>query len=321
MKKIQGFTIVELIVVIAIIALLATMSLLGWRAWQTGLAKNAVKSDLKQAAVAMESAKNLGSGYPTSLPSNYKGGSSVIVTYRSGDSSKYCIDAVSQKDPAVVYHIDTTQSKEPQLGTCASLLAVPASPNPVASGSSTTAITVTWTDVAGATSYEVRYGTGTPSTLAGCTGSPCTISGLTVNTTYNINVIASNASGSSPAAATSAITQIPAPSAAGVTYTTSRVKVGTEYYQRYVVTTSGGTCSIGSTEWKIGVTGGATPNWSSVSWQSSNTKTIDVPENGIYSPTDVTIFVKPRCISGSNATEGTPAYTYNGSGGGAGGSL
>lgn len=116
---------------------------------------------------------------------------------------------------------------------------------------------------------------------------------------------------------------VPAPSGSWTLgYTVSTVKVSGYDNERYVITASGSlSCSTGSLEWKLGVTGGASPSWSSVSWQASNTRTVDLPHNGIYSAFDVTIFAKPRCVSGTDFTEGSAQYVYRGSGGGAGGSI
>lgn len=105
-------------------------------------------------------------------------------------------------------------------------------------------------------------------------------------------------------------------------YTVSTVKVDGYDNERYVITASGSvSCATGSLEWKLGVTGGASPSWSSVPWQSSNARTVDVPHTGIYSAFDVTIFAKARCVSGADFTEGSAKYVYRGSGGGAGGSI
>ena len=68
----SGFTVIEMIVVIVIVGLLAGLVGLSWNSWRTSAAQKAVKSDLKLASVAMENAKNFGTGYPTSLPATYK---------------------------------------------------------------------------------------------------------------------------------------------------------------------------------------------------------------------------------------------------------
>ena len=325
LKSPQGFTIVEMLVVILVIGILVTLTVFGFRGWQQGLSKSQVKSDLQQAITAMESEKNFGEGYETRLPDTFKQSEDISVTYAWGDGTKYCIQGYNAKYPTEIYSVNSTLGKKAVLGSCSAAPFPPAAPSPSAVANSTTSITVSWPNVNGAASYAVRYGTGTPpSTLAGCSASPCTITSLTASTTYNISVTASNGFGPSTAGTTSVVTTspaIPAPSAAGITYTTSRVKVGADYYQRYNVTATGGACSVGSTQWKIGVTGGATPNFAGETWQAANTRTVDVSERGIYSPVDVTIYVKARCVSGANSTEGSAAYAYNGRGGGTGGSI
>jgi prepilin-type N-terminal cleavage/methylation domain-containing protein len=115
----RGFTIVELAVVIVVIAILATLVGVGWSGWRTSLAQKTVRSDVAVAGIAMENAKNFGNGYPTSLPTSYKSGKDVTVTYVSGDTQNYCIQGVSTIIGSVSYFIDTTNGKDPLLGTCA----------------------------------------------------------------------------------------------------------------------------------------------------------------------------------------------------------
>lgn len=319
----NGFTIVELMIIIVVIGILASVTVLGFRGWQQSIAKAQAKSDLQQLATAVNTQKNFGTD-TTFPPASFKGSEDVVVSRVWSGEGKYCVQAYSTNSPSDVFYIDSTQSKEPRAGNCPAAPFPPSSPSPSAVANSTSSITISWPTITNASSYVVRYGTSSPTTLASCSTSPCTVTGLAGGTTYNISVVASNSYGSSTAGTTSVVTTapaVPAPASSGVTYTTSRVKVGGVFYQRYVITTSGGACSVGATEWKMGVTGGASPSWSSVSWQSSNTKTVDVSETGIYSATDVTIFTRASCVSGANRTEGSPAYAYNGSGGGAGGAL
>lgn len=112
-----AFTIVEMMTVVAIIGVLASLAVFGWGSWQSNVAQSAVKSDLKAAASAMESAKNFSTGYPLSIPSSYKSGSAVTVTYASGSATTYCLQGQSVKVTTVRYYVSSSQST-PVAGTC-----------------------------------------------------------------------------------------------------------------------------------------------------------------------------------------------------------
>lgn len=114
----SGFTVVEMIVVIVIVGLLAGLVALSWNNWRTSAAQKAVKSDLKLASVAMENAKNFGTGYPTSLPATYEQGKDVTVTYMSGSATSYCIRGVSTIVASVSYIINSANGSEPVVGAC-----------------------------------------------------------------------------------------------------------------------------------------------------------------------------------------------------------
>lgn len=115
-SRFKGFTVVELTIAIAVIAILALVTIVGFGSWRSNIAKNEAQSDLKQLASLFESAKNFGSGYPTSIPASFKGSPNLTVTY-TGDATKYCIEARSKADGSVVYNVSNT-SKEPQIGSC-----------------------------------------------------------------------------------------------------------------------------------------------------------------------------------------------------------
>lgn len=77
--------------------------------------------------------------------------------------------------------------------TISTLPNAPAVPANVSASSTKTSVSVTWSAVSGATSYDVRFGSNTYNV----TGTYKTITGLTSNTSYTYQVRANNAGGSS----------------------------------------------------------------------------------------------------------------------------
>jgi len=118
--KSKGFTVVELIVIISVIGILASISVVGYGAWQKRTYENVVKSDLNSAVAALESARNFGSGYPTTLPSTFTPSENVtILGGGSTDSKTYCVQANSTKDTSIMWYVSNT-NKNPQAGNCLS---------------------------------------------------------------------------------------------------------------------------------------------------------------------------------------------------------
>jgi prepilin-type N-terminal cleavage/methylation domain-containing protein len=317
-SKKTGFTIVEMVVVVAIIGTLAAIGLIGWRTWQQSAAQRQVQSDIKQAAIAMDSAKNFSSGYPLALPNTYQSDSGVTVTYFGGNTNGYCIQAQSVRVTSVTYYIDSTRGGEPFVGTCSSSpnFALSAPGGVAVSALSSASIMVSWTNSANATGYTVRYGTASPTTIANCTSSPCTITGLAGSTLYRANVTATNSFTSAASGTVTATTPaaIAAPTAPSVTYTSSLKGGGSRTYN---ITASGGACTLpATTEWKFFITATqsgdpvALPNWNTVSWQTANTTTYTQVTNGFQAPGAVTVYAKPRCVNGVNSTEYSSYATY-----------
>ena len=115
---IRGFTIVELAIIITVIGILAGITVIGYGNWQDSVAKDAVESDLQMVATAMENAKNFSQGYPTSIPSTFKGSPNVTITYSSGSSGQYCIQGSYVSRPGVQYYVSSSDGKTPKPGTC-----------------------------------------------------------------------------------------------------------------------------------------------------------------------------------------------------------
>ena len=215
----NAFTVVELMVIIAVIGILATMSVLGWSGWQSSLAKNAVKSDLKQASTAMDSARNFNdTGYPTSLPSSYKSGPNVTITYVSGDADEYCIQGQSTKDSTVTFFINSAQSKEPQAGACSS--GGVSTPTVASATVNASTASLNWGAVSGATSYELHKKestTGTWDATVSTASTSYAFNGLQLGNTYNFQVRAVGAGGSSAWSATTTRVTVPTPTGLNVT--------------------------------------------------------------------------------------------------------
>jgi prepilin-type N-terminal cleavage/methylation domain-containing protein len=135
----RGFTIVELVVVIAVLGILAGITIVSYGAWRQEAARTEVQSDLTQVATAMKNARNFNGEYPTATPGSslpdelFKSNANVTVTYVIGSADSYCVEAVSNAESDVVYHIQTTGSTSgsPTAGECEGIPAP--SPNPTAS--------------------------------------------------------------------------------------------------------------------------------------------------------------------------------------------
>ena len=329
----NGFTIVEMIIVVVVIGLLAGLSTVGYKGVQVRASNTAMMADAVKVEEQLELAFSKANKFPDDLDSLEIKRTDPTVNFDytpSPTGLSYCLAIFSTNSSANAYTV--RDNKKISEGDCStwtpnetvakgpdSPVAPPASPpvapTPSFSSLATNELGVSWSNVSGATSYQVRYGTSSPTTVASCSSSTCTISGLNMNTTYYVNVTAINANGSAASSTINAMTRIPAPATASVTYTKSTYKAQLDTYRRYSVTASGGACSVGSTEWQINVSAvGYRSTWT---WASSNTKVVDINERGQYSPDDVTIYAKPRCVSGTNITNGNTAAAISGSGGAA----
>ncbi len=210
----RGFTIVELVIVIAVIAILASIVTVSYGGWKRNTQIKQVKSDLSQAASAMETAKNFGSGYPLgpSLPSTFTPSSGVTVTIDASTTvSAYCLNGTVASDATVLYYIDNAiAASGAQAGTCATRATNPSAPS-VPTGlaivsSTGSSISLTWTVVASATSYTASCASDnsfilgaqqTSSTSTVGSAVSATVSGLTPSSTFYCRVNATNSGGTS----------------------------------------------------------------------------------------------------------------------------
>src|SRR5690606_2638365 len=109
----QGFTIVELILVITVIAILATIVIVTYGNWRGETVATVVKSDLLNAASAMESAATFDNVYPADASSVYTSSEGSEVTGGAIGGANYC---VSITNSATSFFI--TKDKVPLPGTC-----------------------------------------------------------------------------------------------------------------------------------------------------------------------------------------------------------
>lgn len=335
-RKITGFTVVEILIVIVVIGILAGLSTVGYRGMQMRAANTTSMSDGSNAAEQIELAFLKAGKFPANEAelSSYAKDVNTDWEYTTNTgNTAYCLEIWNIQSGSK--HFTVRDDKTITEGTCTGWVPstgtpapeAPAAPSPTIASVTTNAFGVSWPAVPGATSYTVNYGTASPSSPAtGCVstaGTSCTISGLSPNTTYYVNVAAINSGGSTPSSQLSTLTRLPSPGATGVTFTVSTVKKADGYnYERYVVTASGGACSIGTIQWQTVVTGGNSAYWGGSAWVASNVQTHDVSHTGIYSAFDVTIYAKARCIGGSNTSaDSNTVQTFRGTGGGAGGSV
>ena len=207
-----GFTVVELIVVISIIAILATIVTLSFGAWRNSTIANQVKSDLINAASTMESARNFGTGYPLSLPTNFTPSENVEVVLAVAFSSEFCLEAqpVDNTSPDARFYLYSKLTTEgPKNGTCDDRpsVAPPEPPTPVtAIASSGTTAAMSWPSVVGATSYVAQCALDaafilSPKEVTAPSASGtinAVINGLTPTTTFFCRAKAVNDKGSSP---------------------------------------------------------------------------------------------------------------------------
>ncbi|MGV9001657.1 MAG: type II secretion system protein [Candidatus Saccharimonadaceae bacterium] len=114
MKK--GFTIVELIIVILVIAILASIVVVGYNGATKRAVEAGLKSDLKNTAIKLDSARTNQGAFPLILAAADKSESDgSVLTYQS-DGLTFCLSGTTKKTGGPTYHI--IQGGTVEAGVC-----------------------------------------------------------------------------------------------------------------------------------------------------------------------------------------------------------
>lgn len=119
-----GFTIVELLIVIVVVGILAGITYVGYNGIQKRATESVIKSDLAQAAKAIETHSlrrekgQYGASAPTVLPDSLKNSTDRPFRYFQRDGGGgYCADMGSSRNEDVSFYVDSTND-EPKTGVC-----------------------------------------------------------------------------------------------------------------------------------------------------------------------------------------------------------
>jgi len=113
-----GFTLIELLVVIIIIAILAAIAIPMYLSQREKGYIATMQSDLRNAAVAMESGYTTGSTYVLVVPTaeGYHQSSKVTLSVKTSTATSYCLQA-SYAGYAPTYRFQSSVGN-PELGAC-----------------------------------------------------------------------------------------------------------------------------------------------------------------------------------------------------------
>ena len=116
----QGFTLIELLVVMIIIGILAAIAIPTFLNQRNNGYNSAMKSDLKNAATAIESyAVDKGGVYTgaTAANTNFTQSSGVTVTYSNVSADDYCLTATHTGRPGKSFVYKKTNGVPAEVGT------------------------------------------------------------------------------------------------------------------------------------------------------------------------------------------------------------
>ncbi len=197
----KGFTVVELIVVIIVIGILVSVSIVGFSTWRKSVAEKEVKSDLNGVAAAMSNYRNFNEGYPTAPTFTGSGAlfeqsDNVVLTYVTGTNKTFCINGASSVNTAVKFYLNET-SPDAKTGSCP--LSAPMDLNVAVISS--TRLTLSWSGLVGASSYNWERSTASNFSANLVTGTVTSPTLATINlspdTTYYYRLKAVSSSGTS----------------------------------------------------------------------------------------------------------------------------
>lgn len=115
----SAFTLVEILVVVIIVAILAGVTITSYGLWRQDTAVTQVKSDLTQAAAAMENVRNFSdAGYPTTLPTTFTPSQDVTITYGNGTGNWFCLNGVSDMYPTEQYRYKSDDNPSITKASC-----------------------------------------------------------------------------------------------------------------------------------------------------------------------------------------------------------
>jgi len=119
-KNINGYSLLELIVVICIIGIISSIAVISYSGWKRSTTFTQLSSDLNSVSTAMESARTFNNIYPLTIPSTFTPSRSVTLSGggRVGGKS-FCIQAVSANYPTLIYSIDSSDGNmQVKSGAC-----------------------------------------------------------------------------------------------------------------------------------------------------------------------------------------------------------
>lgn len=102
----KGFTIVELLIVVVVIAILAAVTIVAYNGIQQRAVLSTIKSELTNAAKAIELAKVETDTYPTTLPQSVPQSSTTSLSL-SQVSNGFCINGIAKNNQAIQWRYES----------------------------------------------------------------------------------------------------------------------------------------------------------------------------------------------------------------------